>query len=219
MRTLRCVETWGFDCPFMPYLIPQGLNHQPHRCGNLRTGKVKWHSPSPPVFSNGCSSRVRDSWQITVTEHMSAYWTTSFGETTHRRQQILGGNNWSTATEIIYYFKENGMSRVPQGKYRYFVICYLFYIFRHIRRIAKSDYWLRHVCSSVRPSTSMEQLGSHWTDFHEVWYLSIFRKFVDEIAVSLKSVKNNWYFTGRSIHVYNTGLFISPWNILKIRNK
>ena len=36
------------------------------------------------------------------------------------------------------------MSRVPQGKYRYFVICYevlyLFYVFRHIRKIAKSDY-------------------------------------------------------------------------------
>ena len=50
------------------------------------------------------------------------------------------GNNWSTATEIIYYFKENGMSRVPQGKYRYFFVCYLFYVFRHIRKIAKSDY-------------------------------------------------------------------------------
>jgi hypothetical protein len=28
----------------------------------------------------------------------------------------------------------------------------------------KSDYYLRHVCPSVR----MEQLGSHWTDFHEI---------------------------------------------------
>ena len=29
---------------------------------------------------------------------------------------------------------------------------------------------------SVRPSVRMEQLGSHWTDFHEIWYSSIFRK-------------------------------------------
>jgi len=29
---------------------------------------------------------------------------------------------------------------------------------------------------SVRPSVRMEQLGSHWTDFHEIWYLSIFSK-------------------------------------------
>jgi len=27
---------------------------------------------------------------------------------------------------------------------------------------------------SVRPSVRMEQLGSHWKDFHEIWYLSIF---------------------------------------------
>jgi len=29
---------------------------------------------------------------------------------------------------------------------------------------------------SVRPSVRMERLGSHWTDFHEILYLSIFRK-------------------------------------------
>jgi hypothetical protein len=28
---------------------------------------------------------------------------------------------------------------------------------------------------SVRPSVHMVQLGSHWTDFHEMWYLSVFR--------------------------------------------
>jgi len=41
----------------------------------------------------------------------------------------------------------------------------------------------------------MEQLGSHWTDFHEIWYLGTFRKSVKEIQVSLKSDKNNQYFT------------------------
>ena len=29
---------------------------------------------------------------------------------------------------------------------------------------------------SVRPSLRMQQLGSHWTDFREILYLSIFRK-------------------------------------------
>jgi len=37
----------------------------------------------------------------------------------------------------------------------------------------------------------MEQLGSHWTDLHDIWYLSIFRKSVWKILVSLKSDKNN----------------------------
>jgi len=36
----------------------------------------------------------------------------------------------------------------------------------------------------------MEQLGSHWTDFHEILYLSIFGKFVEKIQVSLKCEKN-----------------------------
>jgi len=40
----------------------------------------------------------------------------------------------------------------------------------------------------------MEQIGSHWTDFHEIWYLKIFSK-IYKIRVSLKSDKNNGYFT------------------------
>jgi len=33
-------------------------------------------------------------------------------------------------------------------------------------------------CLSLRPSVRMEQIGSHWTDFHEISYLGIFRKYV-----------------------------------------
>jgi len=46
--------------------------------------------------------------------------------------------------------------------------------------MAKSDYKLHQVCPSVR----MKQLGSHWTDFHEIWHLSIFRKYVKKIQDS-----------------------------------
>jgi hypothetical protein len=31
------------------------------------------------------------------------------------------------------------------------------------------------------PSVLTEQLGFHWTDFHEIWYLSIFRKAIENI--------------------------------------
>jgi hypothetical protein len=66
---------------------------------------------------------------------------------------------------------------------------------RCFRKIAKSDYELRRVCLSVclsvRPSIRVEQLGSHWTDFHEIWYLSVFRKSVEKIQVSLKYDRNN----------------------------
>jgi len=42
-------------------------------------------------------------------------------------------------------------------------------------------------CVSVR----VERLGFRWTDIHEVLYLEIFRKSVEEIQVSLKSDKSN----------------------------
>jgi hypothetical protein len=41
----------------------------------------------------------------------------------------------------------------------------------------KSEYYL---CRVVH----MEQLYSHWTDFHEIWYFNIFRNFVDKFQVS-----------------------------------
>ena len=56
-------------------------------------------------------------------------------------------------------------------------------------------------CLSVCPSVRMEQLGRHWTDFHEVWYFSIFRKSVGKIQVWLKYDKNNGYFAWRSMHI------------------
>jgi len=38
--------------------------------------------------------------------------------------------------------------------------------FRRSREIEKGDSQFRRVSPSVRPSLHIEQLGSHWTDFH-----------------------------------------------------
>jgi hypothetical protein len=46
-------------------------------------------------------------------------------------------------------------------------------------------------CLFLLPSVHMEQLGSHWTDFHDILYLNIFRKSLEKIQVPLKSEKNN----------------------------
>jgi len=40
---------------------------------------------------------------------------------------------------------------------------------------------------SVFSSVCTEQLGFHWTDFHEIWYMTVFRKSVEKKIVSLKS--------------------------------
>jgi hypothetical protein len=50
---------------------------------------------------------------------------------------------------------------------------------------------------SVRLYVRMEQLGSPWQDFHEIW--RFFRKSVEKIQVSLKSDKNNGSFTWRPV--------------------
>ena len=48
---------------------------------------------------------------------------------------------------------------------------------------------------SVHPSIRMEQLRSHGTEFHEIWYISILRKSIDKIHILLKSDKNSEQFT------------------------
>jgi hypothetical protein len=58
---------------------------------------------------------------------------------------------------------------------------------------------LASLCKSVR----LEQLGSHWTDFHEIWYFSFFRKYVENIQVWLQSDKSNGYFTWRTVYIYD----------------
>jgi hypothetical protein len=59
------------------------------------------------------------------------------------------------------------------------------------------------VCLSVCPAMdNMENFGSHWMDFHGVWHLIIFRKFVRKLQVSLNRDKNNRYFTWTLIYVH-----------------
>jgi hypothetical protein len=43
----------------------------------------------------------------------------------------------------------------------------------------------------------MDLLGSHWTDFHEISYFRISRKYVEKIKVPLKSNNNSGYFARR----------------------
>jgi hypothetical protein len=50
-------------------------------------------------------------------------------------------------------------------------------------------------CLFAYPSVLRVQLGCHWTDFHEIFYMIIFRKLGEKIQVSLKFEKNNGYVT------------------------
>jgi hypothetical protein len=68
---------------------------------------------------------------------------------------------------------------------------------------------------SVRPSVRMKQLGSHWTDFHEIWYSGIFRKSVEKIQVSLKSDGKNRYFTWGPIYICYLAHFFLEWEMFQ----
>ena len=45
--------------------------------------------------------------------------------------------------------------------------------------------------------------SSRWTDFHEIWYVRIILKSFEKMQDSLKSDKNNRYFTWRPTYIYD----------------
>ena len=61
---------------------------------------------------------------------------------------------------------------------------------------------------AVCPSVCMQQLDFQWTDFHEIWYLSIFRISAQKIQVSLKTDKKKGYFTWWPKFFFSKILFI-----------
>jgi hypothetical protein len=75
------------------------------------------------------------------------------------------------------------------------------------------------VCPSVRPSVRMEQLGSHGTDFHQIWYLNIFLYSVERSQVPLKSDKNKEHLTWRSIYSFDHISFNSSYSEKCFRQK
>jgi hypothetical protein len=71
----------------------------------------------------------------------------------------------------------------------------------------------------VRPSVRME-LGFLWRDLHEGWYLTnFFLKSVEKIQVSLKSDKNNRYFTWRPVYIFDHISLISFSGMRNISDK
>jgi len=59
---------------------------------------------------------------------------------------------------------------------------------------------------SFTMSVRKEQLASHWTDFHEILHLSIFRKSVEIIQAPVKYDKNKGCFTRRPIKYFRSYL-------------
>ena len=69
--------------------------------------------------------------------------------------------------------------------------------FRRVRKTAKTDYWLRPVCLSVRNGKTRILLE----DCNEIWIF--FENLPRIFKCSLKSEKNREYFTRRPIYIFD----------------
>ena len=86
----------------------------------------------------------------------------------------------------------------------------------------KSTEKLRCVCPSVRLSvrpSAWNKSAPTGRIFKEILYLKIFLKYVEKIAVWLKSDDNNRYFTRRPIYIFNHISLISSYNEKCFRQK
>ena len=68
--------------------------------------------------------------------------------------------------------------------------------------LERSENYEKRVLASSCLSVLIKH-GSHRTNYHEIWYLSIFRKSVEEIQFSFKSDKNNAYFRWIPIYIFH----------------
>jgi hypothetical protein len=111
--------------------------------------------------------------------------------------------NVSGCTEILVLPNKWGWSNFTS-----IVLKFSLALFHHnldmFTKLWKVTIKLHHVCPTVCTFTHMEQIGSHWMDFHEVTWSNIFQKSVGKIQVSLKSDKNNGQFTWRLMHTYES---------------
>ena len=97
------------------------------------------------------------------------------------------------------------------GYFINFLLClWIFWFLRAFEKLRKAT-----ICFLIcRLSVHMQQIGSHWKYFHEIWYFRAFRKSVEKTEASLKSDKNKRYFTRRPGHFYITSRLL----LLRTRN-
>jgi hypothetical protein len=77
---------------------------------------------------------------------------------------------------------------------------------------------LRKATTSLFMSVSLHAItGPYYTNFHEIWCLRIFRKFVNK--VSLKSDKNDWYITWRPVYINGSTSMNSSYGEKCFRHK
>ena len=127
--------------------------------------------------------------------------------------QILGSSSvtpWSFLSKSFNRFTNHqssykicdieGVVQELQGKTRDRGCTTFLGAFEKLRKVSIG--FVMSLCPPLREH-AWEQIGTHWTDLHEIWYFSIFRKSAKKAQVSLKSVKKNGCFTWRSAYTFD----------------
>ena len=95
------------------------------------------------------------------------------------------------------------------SQYEWWLFSYMWLAFRRVNKITKRTISVvMSVCLSVHPFilpfVHMEQLRSHWTAFHKIVYLSIFRKSYRENSKCINIPQEWWaFFIKTSIHLWS----------------
>jgi hypothetical protein len=91
------------------------------------------------------------------------------------------------------------------AKLRKATICFFMFVCPCLHLSVRVSFCLSlspSVCPCLLLSVRMAQLGSEWTDFPEIWYLSIFRNSVEKSLIALKCDENNGKFTWTLIYIF-----------------
>jgi len=91
------------------------------------------------------------------------------------------------------------------------------YLTQSSRFHACSNYCESRLLASSCLSVRVQQIGSHWLDFHENWYLRIVRKYVEKIKFCLKSENNQGYFKLMRMYIYDISVISSyEWEVFRV---
>ena len=128
------------------------------------------------------------------------YHLNTFGHLTIEKNWILATTLWhaSNIHEIlIFKFPLFGAHSLNTSFFLNFecrvdYYSFFFFTFRHFRKIAKPTIsFIMAVSPSVRSPACLpartDQFGSLWTNFHGIWYYSVFRQSVEKCLVLLWS--------------------------------
>ena len=95
-----------------------------------------------------------------------------------------------------------------QNYQKYYLSFVRRYRFRRAEKIEKKATISFIMCLPIDPPpVRLEQLGSQWTNFHEILYLRNFRIPIESLKASLKSDKNEWaHYMTTFVHTDNISL-------------